>query len=63
LSERPNIGVLVGLAANDPKGQATIAALLRALQQLGWVDGRNARIDYRWGAGSADDMRANTRWN
>jgi putative ABC transport system substrate-binding protein len=51
------IGVLVGLAANDPKGQATIAALLRALQQLGWVDGRNARIDYRWGAGSADDMR------
>ena len=51
------IGVLVGLAANDPQGQATIAALLQALQQLGWVDGRSARIEYRWGAGKANDMR------
>jgi putative ABC transport system substrate-binding protein len=51
------IGVLSGLAANDPQGQATIAAFLQSLQQLGWADGRNARIDYRWGAGNAEDMR------
>jgi putative ABC transport system substrate-binding protein len=51
------IGVLVGLAANDPQGQATIAALLQALQELGWIDGRSARIEYRWGAGKANDMR------
>jgi putative ABC transport system substrate-binding protein len=51
------IGVLMGLAANDPQGQATLAALLQALQQLGWIDGRNVRIDYRWGGGTADDLR------
>jgi putative ABC transport system substrate-binding protein len=51
------IGVLNGLAADDPRGKAIIAAFLYELQQLGWADGRNARIDYRWGAGNADDMR------
>jgi putative ABC transport system substrate-binding protein len=33
------------------------AAFVRGLQQLGWTDGRNIRIDYRWGAGDADNMR------
>jgi putative ABC transport system substrate-binding protein len=51
------IGVLNGLAADDPRSKAIIAAFLYELQQLGWADGRNARIDYRWGAGNADDMR------
>jgi ABC-type uncharacterized transport system substrate-binding protein len=51
------IGVLIGLAANDAQGQATLAALLQGLQQSGWIDGRNVRVDYRWGAGNADDAR------
>jgi putative tryptophan/tyrosine transport system substrate-binding protein len=51
------IGVLNGLAADDPRAKAIIAAFLYELQQLGWADGRNAWIDYRWGAGNADDMR------
>ena len=51
------IGVLSGLAADDPQGQANIAALLQGLQQWGWADGRNVRIDYRWGTANADDMR------
>jgi putative ABC transport system substrate-binding protein len=51
------IGVLISLAANDPEAQARIAALVQGLQQLGWTDGRNVRIDYRWGAGNADDIR------
>jgi len=51
------IGVLSGLAASDPQGEATVAAFREGLQQLGWADGRNARIDYRWGSGNADDMR------
>jgi hypothetical protein len=51
------IGVLNGLAANDPQGQANNAAFLQSLQQLGWAEGRNTRIDYRWGAGNADEMR------
>jgi ABC-type uncharacterized transport system substrate-binding protein len=47
------IGVLMNLAADDPEGQARSAAFLQALQQLGWSDGRNVRIDYRWAAGDA----------
>src|SRR5215467_3896245 len=50
------IGALMNLAADDPEGQARIAAFLQALQQLGWTDGRNVRIEYRWAAGIADDI-------
>src|SRR5262249_42189479 len=32
-------------------------AFLQGLQQLGWIDGRNVRIDYRWGAGDAERIR------
>ena len=45
------------LAADDPEGQARLAAFLQGLQQLGWTDGRNVRIEYRWGAGDADRIR------
>ena len=38
-------------AADDPDAQARIAAFVQGLQQLGWTDGRNVRIDYRWGRG------------
>ena len=51
------IGVLMTAAADDPEGQARIAAFLQGLQQLGWTDGRNVRIDTRWGAGDADRHR------
>jgi putative ABC transport system substrate-binding protein len=51
------IGVLMNLAAADPEGQARIAAFVQGLQQLGWADGRNVRIDYRWAAGDADRYR------
>jgi ABC-type uncharacterized transport system substrate-binding protein len=42
------IGVLMPLAADDPIGQARIAALREGLEKLGWTDGRNIRIDIRW---------------
>ena len=51
------IGVLMSLAADDPEAQARLAAFLQGLQQLGWTDGRNVRIDYRWAAGDADRIR------
>jgi putative ABC transport system substrate-binding protein len=51
------IGVLMPFAADDPEGQARIAALLQELQPLGWTVGRNVRIDYRWSAGDAVNMR------
>ena len=51
------IGVIMSLAANDPEDQARIAALRQGLQEVGWTDGRNARIDIRWAAGDADRVR------
>jgi putative tryptophan/tyrosine transport system substrate-binding protein len=51
------IGVLMNMAANDPQGQARLAAFQQALQQLGWSDGHNARIDIRWHENDADRAR------
>ena len=51
------IGVLVSLSANDPQTQARNAVFLQGLQLLGWTVGRNVRIDFRWGAGDADNAR------
>src|SRR5882672_12492751 len=51
------IGVLMGSAADDPEYQVRIAAFLQGLRQLGWVDGRNMRIDTRWATTNADDIR------
>ena len=51
------IGVLSGAARDNPDLQARLAAFQQVLKQLDWTDGRNVRIDYRWGAGSADNTR------
>jgi putative tryptophan/tyrosine transport system substrate-binding protein len=48
------IGVLMSTGADDPEGQARIAAFLGGLQRLGWTDGRNALIDVRWPKGGAE---------
>jgi putative tryptophan/tyrosine transport system substrate-binding protein len=51
------IGVLMALGADDPQGQARFIAFVQGLQELGWTDGRNVRIDTRWAAGDADRFR------
>jgi hypothetical protein len=52
------IGVLVsGTTANDPEIPDRIAAFLQGMQQLGWADGRNIRIDIREGEGNPDTIR------
>src|SRR5262249_29427817 len=51
------VGMLIGQAADDADGKARLAAFVEGLQQLGWTDGRNVRIDTRWGGGDADRMR------
>jgi putative ABC transport system substrate-binding protein len=52
------IGVLQGGGdRDDPRLQSYGAAFLQAFQQLGWTDGRNVKIDYRWPAGDADKAR------
>jgi putative tryptophan/tyrosine transport system substrate-binding protein len=48
------IGVLMNRAENDAEGQARIAAFRQALEQLGWNEGRNMRIDIRWGEDKID---------
>jgi putative ABC transport system substrate-binding protein len=53
------IGVLMNVAATDPEGQAQVAAFLQALQQLGWSEGRNVRIDTRWGE---NDVERDSRY-
>ena len=52
-----HVGVLMNLAATDAEGQARLAAFLQGLQEYGWAVGRNMRIDIRWTAGNADDIR------
>ena len=51
------IGVLMNFAADDPAGQARVLGFAQALAQLGWIDGRNARIDIRWGASDPEHIR------
>src|SRR5262245_17244474 len=51
------VGVLMNLTADDDEASRRVTALAQGLQQLGWTDGRNVRIDYRWGAIDADRAR------
>jgi putative ABC transport system substrate-binding protein len=52
-----HIGVLMNVAAEHPEGQPAITAFRQALQQLGWSDGHNIRIDIRWGENDVDRDR------
>ena len=51
------IGVLIQVAEGDPQARIEVATFLRGLQELGWIEGRNLRIDTRWGGGDADRIR------
>jgi ABC-type uncharacterized transport system substrate-binding protein len=51
------IGVLTSATADDTEFQAWVGAFRQALQELGWTDGRNIHIDYRYTAGNAERTR------
>jgi putative tryptophan/tyrosine transport system substrate-binding protein len=48
------VGVLMNISADDPEAQSRMTAFVQGLQQSGWTDGSNIRIDTRWAAGEAD---------
>src|SRR5438105_3770909 len=51
------IGVLFYGLADDPETSSRLTAFVQALQELGWTDGRNVRIDIRWGANDQSRVR------
>jgi putative ABC transport system substrate-binding protein len=54
-----HIGVLMGVAKDEQEGQNRVAALRAGLENLGWIDGHNIRIAYRWTDG-IESVRAYT---
>ena len=56
--EPRRVGVLSSLGESDPEARSMAASFHRALQEAGWVDGRNVRIEHRWAAGSVERLEA-----
>src|SRR5262245_18902163 len=54
-----SIGVLLPASPNDPVFQARVAAFHQELALLGWIIGRNVRIDTRWATTNPDEIRRN----
>jgi ABC-type uncharacterized transport system substrate-binding protein len=54
------IGLLMGYAEKDTEATKRLVALRESLQKLGWVEGRNIQIDYRW-ALQADQLQTAAR--
>ena len=52
------IGVLMPFDENDPAGKLRLSAFAQANADLGWTDGRNVRMDLRWGGGDTNRIRA-----
>jgi putative ABC transport system substrate-binding protein len=52
------IGALLGTAENDPESQARLAAWRAGLEQLGWAEGHNLHVDYRWAGTDSERIHA-----
>jgi putative tryptophan/tyrosine transport system substrate-binding protein len=55
------VGVLIALEANDPEGESELKALKQAFQELGWVEGRNLRLEIRWPGGEPSRIQASAK--
>src|SRR5215475_11292565 len=51
------VGVLMSGSENDPRTEAQLSEFTKGLEVLGWIDGRNLRMDVRWAAGNIAQMR------
>ena len=52
------VGVVMGYAESDPNGQLQVTSFRQQLQKLGWVEGSNIRIDFRFAADDPERIRA-----
>ena len=55
--EMRRIAVLLALAENDPETQDRVKSFQQGMRELGWIEGRNIRIDYRFAAGRRDRLQ------
>src|SRR5947209_7797505 len=60
-SQVRHIGVLLPYVESDPQAQAEVASFKRGLQQLGWAEGANARVDVRWATGGLERIRLSAK--
>jgi ABC-type uncharacterized transport system substrate-binding protein len=51
------VGVMMSLAVDDPEAQLRVNAFEGGLKELGWAEGRNIRLEYRWAVGDAELLR------
>ena len=51
------IGVLLSLEESDPEGKAQLSGFTQGLAELGWIEGRNLRMEIRWGGSDVDRIR------
>jgi putative ABC transport system substrate-binding protein len=54
---RQQVGVLMAFDETDPQGKARFSGFTQRMGELGWIEGRNLRMDVRWAAGDVDRMR------
>jgi putative tryptophan/tyrosine transport system substrate-binding protein len=55
------LGVLMAPEENDPEGKAQLSGFTQALAALGWIEGRNLRMDVRWGGGDANRAKISAK--
>jgi putative ABC transport system substrate-binding protein len=55
------IGMLMAYAASDPEAQLFVRTFVHGLSELGWTDGKNLQIDFRWAAGDVEQMRVHAK--
>jgi putative ABC transport system substrate-binding protein len=55
------VGLLMAYAENEPEAQSFVGAFVTGLQKLGWTEGRNLRIDYRWGGADVERIARPSR--
>src|SRR5689334_16327607 len=55
------LGILMPSFTTDPSSKLDVAAFVSQLQEFGWTEGRNLRVDHHWAAGNAEQMQASAK--